>query len=177
MMKLIKRVMEILNTILQTIIFIGLFLIAYIDFKTQYIYDKDLIGVLIIILIYQIYNNNFLNALISGIIAFIIGFLIFLVSYMIYQEEAFGLGDVYLLALLGCYWLWPQIIHFLCFTFLFSGLVAIIVLIITKNKNCRIALAPILVFSIPLYYLFGNPTVYKLFSIFLNQTSFLSVFI
>lgn len=156
------------NIVFQSLIGIWLLIIAYIDFKTQYIYDRDLFGVFILVISYQIYNDNFFSAVTAVLFAASIGFLIFLLAYIAYQEEAFGLGDVYLLGILGCYWSWPTIIHFLCFAFLLGGIIGAAVLIITRNKKYRLSFAPILIFSIPLYYLCDNPTIYMIFSKFLK---------
>lgn len=138
--------------------------ISYIDSKTQYIYDRDMIGLFITVMVFQAYNGNFSSAIIGGGAAAAIGFLIYWVAYRVYQEEAFGLGDVYLLGILGCYWSWPQILHFLCFAFLLGGIIAAIALMVTGNRNYRLALGPIFIFAISLYYLCNKPTILMIFS-------------
>lgn len=156
--------MEIVNFILQIIMIIWFLTISYIDSKTQYIYDRDMIGLCITVMVFQAYNGNFSSAIIGGAAAAAIGFLIYWVAYRVYQEEAFGLGDVYLLGILGCYWSWPQILHFLCFAFLLGGIIAAIALMVTGNRNYRLALGPIFIFAIPLYYLCNKPTILMIFS-------------
>lgn len=156
--------MEIANNIFISIIMLWFLKIAYIDQKIQYIYDKDLIGILITIIAYQLFNDNFNNALLAGLFGLIAGFIIFLAAYVVYKEEAFGLGDVYLMGVLGCFFGWPDIIHFISFSFLFGGIVAALVLIKTRNRNYRMAFGPILVISIPLYYLCGSPNILHIFS-------------
>lgn len=154
--------MEIVNFILQIIMTIWFLTISYIDSKTQYIYDRDIIGLFITVIIFQAYNGNFSRAIIGGGAAAAIGFLIYWAAYRVYHEEAFGLGDVYLLGILGCYWSWPQIVHFIYFSFLLAGIIGLVVLAFTRNRKYRIAFGPVLSISVFLYYLWGMPDIYSI---------------
>lgn len=154
--------MEILIKVLLAVIAAWLLKIAYVDYKTQYIYDYDMIGVFTVILIYQFINGKLTDAIIAGVFSAAVGFFIYISAYLIYKEEAFGLGDVYLLGNLGCFWSWPQILHFLYFSFLFAGIIGLIVLAFTKKRKHRIAFGPILNISVFLYHLCGSPNVYQI---------------
>ena len=66
--------MEIVNFILQIIMIIWFLTISYIDSKTQYIYDRDMIGLFITVMVFQAYNGNFSSAIIGGGAAAAIGF-------------------------------------------------------------------------------------------------------
>lgn len=72
-----------------------LFKIAYIDFKTQYIYISDLSILAVVVSLYKIYIGDMLSSAFAAAAAGIFGYVIYKISYLIYQEEAFGLGDVF----------------------------------------------------------------------------------
>ena len=154
--------MEILNYLYIAVTSLLLLKIAYIDFKTQYIYISDLYILGAIVVFYKICTGNLLLAIFAGAAAYIFGYTIYKISYLIYKEEAFGLGDVYLLGILGCYWSWPEIAHFIYFTFLLAGILGIVVMAFTKNRKYQIAFAPILTISVFLYHLCGMPKIYNI---------------
>ena len=78
---------------------ISLFLMAFIDLKTRYIYDFHIVftGVLVCV---RLLGGNYLYHLYGAMVGFIIGFLMYKGAYLYYKQEAFGLGDVFLLMLL-----------------------------------------------------------------------------
>lgn len=156
--------MELLQYPYIAVILLLLLKIAYIDFKTQYIYIRDLYTLAIVVLLYKIYIDDLMFSILAGAAAYIFGYTIYKTSYLYYKEEAFGLGDVYLLGILGAYWSWPTIIHFLYFSFLLAGIIGLIVLIFTKKGKYRIAFVPILNISVFLYYLCGLPDIYSITS-------------
>lgn len=149
-----------INYLFLAIIAFFLIKIAYIDYRTQYIYVRDLLVLGAIVIIYKIVNGDLKLSIIAGAAAYIFGYAIYKISYLVYREEAFGLGDVYLLGILGCYWSWPSIIHFIYFSFLLAAIIGIIILVCTKNRKYKVAFGPILNISVFLYYLFGMPKIY-----------------
>lgn len=153
---------QIINCLCLSVIAFFLIKIAYIDYRTQYIYIRDLWILAIVVAFYKIYNENFILSLFAGTSAYIFGYAIYKITYLIYKEEAFGLGDVYLLGILGCYWSWPTMIHFTYFVFLLAGIIGIIFLICTQNRKYRIAFGPILNISVFLYHLLGMPEIYNI---------------
>ena len=153
---------QIINYLCLSVIAFFLIKIAYIDFKTQYIYIRDLWILAIVVAFYKIYNGNFILSIFAGTGAYIFLYAFYKIAYLIYKEEAFGLGDVYLLGILGCYWSWPTMIHFTYFVFLLAGIIGIIFLIGTQNRKYRIAFGPILNISVFLYHLLGMPKIYNI---------------
>lgn len=154
--------MEILYYLYIAVTSLLLFKIAYIDFKTQYIYISDLALFAVVVSLYKIYIGDMLSSAFAAAAAGIFGYAIYKISYLIYQEEAFGLGDVFLLAILGCYWSWPLIVHFIYFSFLLAGIIGLVVLAFTRNRKYRIAFGPVLSISVFLYYLWGLPDIYSI---------------
>lgn len=154
--------MEILYYLYIAVTSLLLFKIAYIDFKTQYIYISDLALFAVVVSLYKIYIGDMLSSAFAAAAAGIFGYAIYKISYLIYQEEAFGLGDVFLLAILGCYWSWPLIVRFIYFSFLLAGIIGLVVLAFTRNRKYRIAFGPVLSISVFLYYLWGLPDIYSI---------------
>lgn len=87
--------MELLQYLYIAVILLLLLKIAYIDFKTQYIYIRDLYTLAIVVLLYKIYIDDLMFSILAGAAAYIFGYTIYKTSYLYYKEEAFGLGDVY----------------------------------------------------------------------------------
>lgn len=161
--------MEILYYLYVAVTSLLLFKIAYIDFKTQYIYISDLSILAVVVSLYKIYIGDMLSSAFAAAAAGIFGYVIYKISYLIYQEEAFGLGDVFLLAILGCYWSWPLIVHFIYFSFLLAGIIGLVVLAFTRNRKYRIAFGPVLSISVFLYYLWGVPDIYSIVQFFKSK--------
>ena len=119
--------MEIIYYLYIAVTSLLLIKIAYIDLKTQYIYISDLSLFAVVIAFYKIYIGDMLSSAFAAAAAGIFGYVIYKISYLIYQEEAFGLGDVFLLAILGCFWSWPLFLHFIYFFFLLAGIIGLLV--------------------------------------------------
>lgn len=146
---------------IMTAIFIK---IAYCDYKTKYIYVSDLVALAIVVILYKFFNDDLPASLWAGAAAYAFGYTIYIVSYWHYKEEAFGLGDVYLLGILGCYWSWPTIVHFIYFLFIFAAFFGIVLLIITRDRKYPVAFCPILISSVFIYHLLGLPKIYYILS-------------
>ena len=153
----IDRIIEIIYLCFVSAMFLK---IAYVDFKEHYIYDFDLIVVIIPILMFNVCYFTWKLALLGGVIGFFTGYVIYAVSYYAYKEEAFGFGDVLLLGVIGLFFGFPTFLHYFAITIMVAGVVAL-VLILYDSKNCRMTLplAPVFIAGIGGYVLLGYPTV------------------
>lgn len=137
--------------------------ISYIDFKEKFIYDIDLILAAAIITIYNLITAQIIPMVLGAAVGFFIGYVIYTAAMLIYHEEAFGFGDVLLMAVLGMFLKWPFFIHYFSISIIFTGFFCILFLIINpKFKNSSIPLAPILIFWFPIFYIAGKPTVFQI---------------
>lgn len=148
----------------------GIFLkIAYTDYKEHAIYDRDILIAFLVIVIYQCMSFNFLDSLIFTVIGLMIGFVIFLVAYQVYGFEAFGMGDVFLLGVLGLLFS-SSFLNYLALSLMISGFVVIFLIpFMGYEKVCKleIPLAPLLLAWVPVYILAGKPSIILLLQKFL----------
>ena len=143
--------------------------IAYTDYKEHAIYDRDILIACGVIAIYQCLLSNFLDALIFTILGLMIGFVIFLASYQYYGFEAFGMGDVFLLGVLGLLFS-SSFLNYLALSLMISGFVVIFLIpFMGYEKVCKleIPLAPLLLAWVPVYILAGKPSIILLLQKFL----------
>lgn len=148
----------------------GIFLkIAYTDYKEHTIYDRDTLIAFLVIAVYQCISFNFLDSLIFAAIGLMIGFVIFLVAYQVYGFEAFGMGDVFLLGVLGLLFS-SSFLNYLALSLMISGLVVTFLIpFMGYEKVCKleIPLAPLLLAWVPIYILAGKPSIILLLQKFL----------
>lgn len=86
------------------VLFYSMLLItAMIDIDEGYIYDSVLLifSVPMLIIKFFILKGNILQTIISGLLGTIIYLVIYFVSKKIYQREAFGMGDVHFMGVIG----------------------------------------------------------------------------
>ena len=148
----------------------GIFLkIAYTDYREHAIYDRDILIAFLVIATYQCMSFNFLDSLIFAAIGLMIGFVIFLVAYQVYGFEAFGMGDVFLLGVLGLLFS-SSFLNYLALSLMISGLVVTFLIpFMGYEKVCKleIPLAPLLLAWVPIYILAGKPSIILLLQKFL----------
>lgn len=91
------------SMILAAMFFNMLSVIGLTDYLTFYIYDNVLLGygVILFILKFALGKMNFLESLFLLLIGGAIYGIIYLIARLIYKREAFGLGDVYLIAMIS----------------------------------------------------------------------------
>ena len=134
-----------------------------IDFKSQIIPNRLTLTVfetgLIFTFIETIQNTNLgINIFIDNILGMLIGggifLLITLLGGLMARKEAMGFGDVKLMAALGLFFGWLNIILISVMSFLFAAIVSIVILISRKKKSSEyIPFGPFIVVSslIPMY--------------------------
>ena len=137
---------------------ISLFLMAFIDLKTRYIYDFHIVftGVLVCV---RLLGGNYLYHLYGAMVGFIIGFLMYKGAYLYYKQEAFGLGDVFLLMLLGLYFGWPLFIHYFAVCYMLIGFVIILPVIIKPSiLKAEVPMGPFYIFGAFAFKYMGSPS-------------------
>lgn len=145
------------------------FKIAYTDYKEHAIYDRDTLVALLLVGTYQFIVSNLLDSIIFAVIGLMIGFVIFLVAYQVYGFEAFGMGDVFLLGVLGLLFS-SSFLNYLALSLMISGLVVTFLIpFMGYEKVCKleIPLAPLLLAWVPIYILAGKPSIILLLQKFL----------
>lgn len=146
---------------LLSIIFIK---IAIIDYLEHVIYDRDNFAAALLIIGYGINNEIILDALSGAVLALLIGFLIFFASYKFYGFEAFGLGDVLLLGVLGLFFA-SDFLNYLSISLMVSGFIILLLVPFLGYKricSLEIPLAPLLLFWVPIFLLAGKPSIISL---------------
>lgn len=153
--------------IILAIIFIR---IAYIDYKEHAIYDRDNLMAALVIGAYNLYHSMLLDSLIWAVLGLIIGFLIFLSAYAYYHFEAFGLGDVFLLGILGALFR-SDFLSYFSISLMASGFLVILLIPFLGMKrlnSLEIPLAPILLFWVPIFILLDKPSIILLLQKFFS---------
>lgn len=136
--------------------------IAVIDYREHVIYDRDNLSAAIIIMLYSAYSSRLMEALAYADITFLIGYIIFIAAYRYYGFEAFGLGDILLLAVLGLF-LGDSFLHYFALSMMFDGMIALIYLLAQQKlkdrrlESIELPYAPALLVWLPLYSYFDKP--------------------
>ena len=141
-----------------------LLVIGLIDIETQIIYPAIIIPSLILAICFSILLPHssvippIKYALIGGAIGFGVMLLIYLFAYIRYHGEGFGLGDVYLGALMGVMLGVPNVVVGILSAVYVGGIIAIF-LVATKTKGLKQAIpfGEFLVIGIGVAFLWGTP--------------------
>lgn len=139
-----------------------LIVIAFVDYKTQLIYNK----VLLLLLIYGIAGElvfRFIN-LQDALFGILAGggsmFLISLLGKAMFKKDALGMGDIKMAAVAGFYVGWLNILIALYVGFVLAFLVMVIRSIIKKTKlQGRIPLGPFLALGLVVFLFWGKQIV------------------
>ena len=75
--------------------------IAFVDYREHAIYDFDTLLAFALVFAYKYLIHALGMSLLFSLLGLLIGLIIFFVSYKVYGFEAFGFGDVLLLAVMG----------------------------------------------------------------------------
>lgn len=135
--------------------------IAWVDYREHAIYDFDTLLAFALVLAYKYLIHALGMSLLFSLLGLLIGLVIFFVSYKVYGFEAFGFGDVLLLAVMGL-WFSYDFFSYFAHTFMASGfgiLLLVPFLGYRKAMQIEMPLAPILVAGAFLYVLMGKPSI------------------
>ncbi|MEO0185698.1 MAG: prepilin peptidase [candidate division WOR-3 bacterium] len=128
-----------------SLFFVLLIVISGIDFTHQLIPDIFSIPGIIIGLVYQFLNHNFLVGSVGALFGGGLILLIRVIGGWAYKKEVMGMGDVYLVALIGAFVGFPLIIPAIFIAALIGTIFGIIYLAIThQNKDNPIPFGPFL---------------------------------
>lgn len=135
--------------------------IAWVDYREYAIYDFDTLLAFTLVFAYKYLIHALGMSLLFSLLGLLIGLVIFFVSYKAYGFEAFGFGDVLLLAVMGL-WFSYDFFSYFALTFMVSGfgiLLLVPFLGYRKAMQIEMPLAPILVAGAFLYVLMGKPSI------------------
>ena len=130
-------------------------LIALMDVDS---YEIDLRLLLVLTMVgFSIRIDAVEGAILSMVAGLILYITVYGVGKWIWQEEVFGMGDVYFLAALGPYFSLSQILFIGLFSFVIGGGVVICWMILSKRNQlyAKIPFAPFISISALLTYLFS----------------------
>ncbi len=149
---------SIVNLIFNLIIIYAFIAIFLSDLQYRTIPDQIVYPAIILALIWQIVNNQWL-ALFSGLGTAAFFYLLVLITHY----KAMGLGDVKLVGLMGLILGFPKIIVALYLAFLTGALVGVILVLIKKKKlKSEIAFGPFLILA-SLIALFWGEKIWRFF--------------
>lgn len=97
--------------------------IAFMDWKEQLIDDRVILGSLVVIAGWNIYTGNIIGCLLGALAGAGLNLALYWITRLIYGEEAYGGGDVTLMASLGAFlgidMYWKYLIVTFCLFFLY----------------------------------------------------------
>lgn len=146
--------------ILVDLFFFGILLyIAYIDYKTCYIYDVHIGLAFIVALLKRLFFGfEFLDFILGTACGFAIGYVMYKLAYLYYKEEAFGFGDVLLLMVIGSYFGFSKFFPFFSVTYLVLGVLLIPAFIVKPALlHSSIPMAPVYVLGALFFKSIGSP--------------------
>lgn len=146
--------------IVLDVLFFGVLLeIAYVDYKTRYIYDLHLIVALLVAAVRLFFaDGDWIDALGGAAMGFALGYLMYKLAYLYYKEEAFGFGDVLLLGVLGFYYGLLGFLSCFCITYLILGVFIILPVILKPSLlQLSVPMAPVYVGGALVYKFIGEP--------------------
>ncbi|MGB9720855.1 MAG: prepilin peptidase [bacterium] len=134
-----------MNFFFFSLLFIILIVISGIDFTHQLIPDIFSIPGIFLGLVYQFFNHNFLVGLIGVLFGGGLILIIRVIGGWAYKKEVMGMGDVYLVALIGSFVGFPLIIPAIFLAAVIGSIVGAIYLGITRqSKDNPIPFGPFL---------------------------------
>lgn len=143
--------------------------ISLVDYIEHNIYDRDIFISLIIILSYNLQSGTIITCLTGLAFGITAGLLQFFLGYLMYRTEAYGMGDVFLLAVIGAFLGSTIFIDYFMFIQLLLGAILVIVLLMKPSwKRKAIPLAPIYITGMFLFLLANKPTLVEQLNFCIN---------
>lgn len=152
--------------VLFCFIFLMFLRISVIDWREHAIYDRDIALTTVFIALYKVLYGDFFSSLYGLAIGLTVGLLIFGVVYKVYGFEAFGQGDVLLLAALG-FFLDVSFLHYFAFSMMLGGILGVLMLLLSRKhaEDIELAYAPVLFVWLPLYFYFDCPSLWDIYNL------------
>ena len=154
------------SMILAAMLFNMLSVIGLTDYLTLYIYDNVLFGyaVLVFLLKFALGKMNFVESLFLLLIGGALYGIIYLIARLIYKREAFGLGDVYLIAIISALMSYRTILVALFSPFYIAPVFLLLKLIIERSSTnlklkSEIPFGPYICLGAWVTYLYGDALV------------------
>lgn len=149
-----------MNLIFDGLFMIMLSVIAYKDYREHYIYDKDIQICLVILLMKGIIYSIYIDIIYGLVAGAILGLLCYWLSNFLIRHESLGMGDVFLLTIVGGYLGNLEIINFFMFSNCLSAILIIPKIInYQKNKHLEIPMAPTVFLGLICYIILDCPNV------------------
>lgn len=147
-------------------IFLMFIRISVIDWREHAIYDRDIVLTMFFVALYKVFYGDFFSSLYGLATGLIVGLLIFGVVYKVYGFEAFGQGDVILLAALG-FFLDMSFLHYFAFAMMLGGILGVLMLLLSRKhaEDIELAYAPVLLVWLPLYFYFNKPSLWAIYNL------------
>ena len=136
-----------------------LIVIAFIDYDTQYIYNKTTVPLGIIGLLLSLFEGgNLLNSILGVITGAGILYVIGLISIVFFKKDGMGGGDVYLAGALGAFLQWKASITMLMLSVYLAAIVGGVLILIKgrDRKNSLIPFGPFIAVSALLVLFFKD---------------------
>ena len=158
-----------MDVVIQSLIMLMFFKIAVIDWREHAIYDKDIAITALFITLYKVFYAEVFSSLYGCATGLIIGSIIFGAAYKLYGFEAFGQGDVLLLAILG-FFLGESFLHYFALSMMLDGSIAAIYLLAQKSKSkpfvdIELPYAPVLLVWLPIYFYLDIPSLFDVYRV------------
>ena len=132
-----------------------LIIVSIIDFKTQEIPDRLNFFILLLGLSHLLYNIKSLSV-IESVFGFILAAVLFL-AIAILSGGAMGGGDIKLMAALGLFFGWHQILLVTLFSFLIGAIISLILIVLgIKKRKDYIPFGPFISVAAFIIILYGN---------------------
>lgn len=137
-----------------------LLIVSMIDIDHMVILDSISIFFSVFFILFKVYlfKTDVVYSFLAGLIAFLIYFIIYKLAFIYYKKEAFGLGDVFLIAVIGfCLGL-----KMLYLTLFFPFVVALVYIVFqmivkgTRDLKTAVPLAPFICTSAFILSIYGN---------------------
>lgn len=152
--------------VLFCFIFLMFLRISVIDWREHAIYDRDIALTTVFIALYKVFYGDFFSSLYGLATGLTVGLLIFGVVYKVYGFEAFGQGDVLLLAALG-FFLDVSFLHYFALSMMLGGILGVLMLLLSRKhaEDIELAYAPVLFVWLPLYLYFDCPSLWDIYNL------------
>lgn len=123
--------------------------IAWLDYKTHTIDDKDTLILLGLVFAAAVATKNYLNFFVGGVVGLCVNTILFFLSRWWHKRETYGAGDVLLHGVIGAYFGPIDYCNYYVFSTLLTACLILLFVIFKKaHWSTEFPLAPALLISI-----------------------------